>query len=45
VAAAVEALWEFSECQPLIVDSIGQQLAAQQQQIAELQEQLAATRA
>jgi len=36
---------QFDKCQPLIFDSMGQQLAAQQQQIAELKAQLVATKA
>lgn len=48
----LEHCGQFSECQPLIFNSMGRQLAAQQQQlamqqqhIAERQVQLAATRA
>jgi len=41
----LEHCGQFDDCQPLIFNSMGQQLAAQQQQIVELQEQLAATRA
>jgi len=48
----LEHCGQFSECQPLIFNSMGrqlaqqqQQLAAQQQHIAELQAQLATTRA
>jgi len=41
----LERCGKYSECQPLILRSTGQQLAAQQQQISALQDQLAFSRA